>query len=106
MPGTIHPTEAPRDDPARSELRVFDALRAALPDGWTAWHSVRVRDRENVVRECDFVVASPEFGLLVLEVKGGNVRIDGQRLRGPVRLYFGRLAARERGPSSRKVRGT
>ena len=76
MPGTIHPTEAPRDDPARSEACVFDALRAALPDGWTAWHSLRVRDRENVVRECDFVVASPEFGLLVLEVKGGNVRIE------------------------------
>jgi ATP:corrinoid adenosyltransferase len=77
MPGTLYPLEAPRGDPARSEVRVWQALRDALPDGWTAWHSLRTRDRDRVVRECDFVVAAPEFGLLVLEVKGGRLEIRG-----------------------------
>jgi hypothetical protein len=79
--GTIHPREAPRDDPARSEVKVWSALRDALPDGWTAWHSLRLRDTDNVFLEGDFVVASPTFGLLVLEVKGGRVELrDGRWL--------------------------
>lgn len=87
MSGVIHPGDAPRDHPERSEVEVWNALRACLPDGWIVWHSLRIRDDDRIVYEADFVVASPEFGMLVLEVKGGRMEIrdgfwfrDGQRL--------------------------
>lgn len=81
MSGVIHPGEAPRDDPARSEGKVWRALRDVLPDDWIAWHSLRLRDAENVFLEGDFVIAAPEFGLLALEVKGGRVELrDGRWL--------------------------
>lgn len=57
-----------------SELRVHGALAAALPAGWFAWHSLKVRARKGVFSEADFVIADPARGILVLEVKGGLVR--------------------------------
>jgi hypothetical protein len=44
-----------------------------MPAGWTGWHSLRIRDPFGYEGEGDFVLASPERGLLVLEVKGGQV---------------------------------
>lgn len=61
--------------PARSdaEAKVYAALARGLPPGWTAWHSVRIRTRAGFLGEGDFVLAHPERGLLVLEVKGGRI---------------------------------
>jgi hypothetical protein len=61
--------------PARSdaEAKVYAALAKGLPPGWTAWHSVRIRTRAGFLGEGDFVLAHPERGLLVLEVKGGRI---------------------------------
>lgn len=44
-----------------------------MPAGWYGWHSLRVRDPRGYEGEGDFVLASPDRGLLVLEVKGGQV---------------------------------
>ena len=44
-----------------------------MPAGWHGWHSLRIRDPHGYEGEGDFVLASPERGLLVLEVKGGQV---------------------------------
>jgi hypothetical protein len=73
VPGHVHPSDAPR--PARSEAErdVWAALKRALPIGWTAWHSLRIRDGKNYLGEGDFVLAHPARGLLVLEVKGGRI---------------------------------
>ncbi len=60
---------------------MYDALRGGLPAGWYAWHSLRVRDPGGFDGEGDFVLAVPGRGLLVLEVKGGQVSVrDGRWL--------------------------
>ncbi|HEY5243084.1 MAG TPA: NERD domain-containing protein/DEAD/DEAH box helicase, partial [Polyangiaceae bacterium] len=56
-------------------------MATQLPKGWTAWHSLRVRSDKTWEGEGDFVVAVPDRGALVLEIKGGAVEVrDGQWL--------------------------
>ncbi|HQR68685.1 MAG TPA: AAA family ATPase [Thermoanaerobaculia bacterium] len=69
----IHPRDAWRPTESHAEQAVWRALRTGMPPGWYGWHSLRVRDPHGYVGEGDFVLASPERGLLVLEVKGGQV---------------------------------
>lgn len=69
----IHPREACRPTDSQAERAVWAALAARLPAGWYGWHSLRVRDRNGYEGEGDFVLAHPERGLLVLEVKGGSI---------------------------------
>jgi hypothetical protein len=71
--GQLHPSEAPRPTSSEAEKRVWKALRQRLPAGWRGWHSLRVRDGKGFLGEGDFVLAHPERGMLVLEVKGGQV---------------------------------
>ncbi len=73
MPPRVVPAESPRPSSSGAERRVWEALRAGLPTPWTAWHSLRIRDGKGYLGEGDFVLAHPERGLLVLEVKGGRV---------------------------------
>lgn len=73
MPGTLFPRDLPRYTESPVEPDVFAALRATLPDGWTAWHSLRFAYNHNRShREIDFVVLAPGRGVIVLEVKGGR----------------------------------
>ena len=75
----IHPAVAPRNTLSEAERTVWRALRDHLPKGWFAWHSLRLRDRNNLDGEGDFVIAAPDHGFLVLEVKGGHVELrDGR----------------------------
>ncbi len=75
----IHPRESPRNTPSTAEQTVWRALRDHLPAHWHAWHSLRLRDKHNLDGEGDFVLAAPNRGLLVLEVKGGHVELrDGR----------------------------
>lgn len=73
MPSRLHPDESPRPAKSHAEVSVWSALKKGLPSGWTAWHSLRIRDGKNYLGEGDFVLAHPERGLLVLEVKGGYI---------------------------------
>lgn len=73
MAARVHPSDAPRPGTSAAERTVWSALKAGLPAPWTAWHSLRVRDGRNHVGEGDFVLAHPERGLLVVEVKGGRI---------------------------------
>ena len=74
----VYPRENPRPTGSRAEVRVYEALRAKLPPGWYAWHSLRVQTRAGWCGEGDFIIAEPRRGLLVLEVKGGTVELrDG-----------------------------
>jgi len=66
-----------------AERRVFEALRAALPDEYVVLHSVKMLEpgeaRRSVVPkewETDFVIAHPQNGATVLEVKGGRINLD------------------------------
>ncbi len=83
MPGAVHPRSAPRPHSHRSESEVYAALCRGLPDSWTAWHSLRLRIDNAWEGEGDFVIACPDRGVLVLEVKGGRVEChDGHWMQG------------------------
>lgn len=66
--------------PTDSERIVYQELKNQLPDSfdvfysvsWTSYHAGRL-----VKSEADFIIASPDYGFLCLEVKGGNgIRIE------------------------------
>jgi len=69
----IHPRDACRPTDSEAEREVWGALRAGLPPQWCGWHSLRVRDPRGYEGEGDFVLAHPQRGFLVLEVKGGRI---------------------------------
>jgi hypothetical protein len=48
-------------------------MSKGLPSGWTAWHSLRIRDKLGYLGEGDFILAHPTRGLLAMEVKGGRI---------------------------------
>jgi len=61
-----------------AELKIFDSLRTLLPDDWIVIHSFRWLKKENRVGgkaqgEGDFILFHPNRGILVLEVKGGDI---------------------------------
>jgi len=66
-----HLTLPPHVQP--SECKVYEVLASALPAGWFAWHSLKIRTKPGEFSEADFVVADPARGIIVLEVKGGTV---------------------------------
>jgi hypothetical protein len=75
----LWPREAPRPGSSHGEVAVWKALKAGLPKGWTAWHSLRLREGAAWLGEGDFVIANPQHGALVLEVKGGEISVrDGR----------------------------
>ena len=68
-------------DPKRSsEVRVFELLKRNLSNEFTVFYSVAYQLKEKSEYaydgEADFVVAHPQLGLLVLELKGGRIRYD------------------------------
>ena len=69
----LYPREKPRTTESHAEILVYESLKAHLPAGWYAWHSLRVRENDGIFGEGDFVVADPDRGLLAVEVKGGNI---------------------------------
>lgn len=69
-------------DPKRAaEVQVYRTLETRLPNEYVVIYSVayQLRERSEQPRdgEADFVIAHERDGLLVIEVKGGQVRLDG-----------------------------
>lgn len=63
-----------------AERVLYDSLRDSLPPEFTVMHSVRwvVRDRNRLSDgEADFLIVHPRLGLLVVEVKGGDISCQG-----------------------------
>jgi hypothetical protein len=74
----VHPETQFRPTKSKAEAVVWEALKKRLPAGWSAWHSLKLRDRQASFGEGDFVLAHPERGILILEVKGGQLEVcDG-----------------------------
>ncbi len=42
-----------------SEKKVYKAIADALPAGWYAWHSVKLRSQDGEDAEADFIIAAP-----------------------------------------------
>ncbi len=73
----LYPPQPPGSAPS-SERMVFERL-AGLDDDWLVFHSVAwqgIRHGRQGDGEADFVLAHPHKGLLVVEVKGGRIRIE------------------------------
>jgi hypothetical protein len=71
-----------RDDvKSPAEKLLYTAFQEKLSDNFTVFHQVRwqVRDLRSGAKdgEADFVIACPNLGILVLEVKGGKIRYNG-----------------------------
>jgi len=70
------------DTPSHAERELYAAFQSQLPDDFVVFHSVcwQVRDTRSGVRdgEADFVVVHPDFGILLVEAKGGRIRYDGR----------------------------
>ena len=66
--------------PTWSEKIVFHALQEQLPDSFSVFYSVswsRKHGEKMEKSEADFIVMSPDYGFLCLEVKGGtSLKID------------------------------
>lgn len=81
MRSGLWPRDARRCTESSGEQKVYDALRAGLPDGWRVWHSLRLRSRKSgQFGEADFVIADPSGpAVLIVEVKGGEIQCaDGR----------------------------
>ena len=67
-------------DAPTSERRVHEGLRTGLDDSFVVFHSVSWHGRNRKPDgEVDFLVAHADLGLLVIEVKGGQIGIDPRR---------------------------
>jgi ATP:corrinoid adenosyltransferase len=78
---TIFPEDASYHRPdSEAERRLYPVL-GALPDEYTVycnrrWHTPPRKGRPAQPAEADFLVAHPDRGVLVVEVKGGLIRYD------------------------------
>jgi hypothetical protein len=66
---------------SRPESQLFELLERALPGEYTVLYSVKWVQRNRSGGEdgeADFVIVHPERGVLILEVKGGDVRYDAE----------------------------
>jgi hypothetical protein len=70
-----------KEIPSRAEQKVYKALVEQLPNDCLVVHSLEFikqtsRFKSHGDREADFVIFSPQFGVLVVEVKGGGIKYD------------------------------
>lgn len=66
----LYPAERAPDD--RGEAEVWRAFGKHRPAGWTVWHHI-VTGRGLNQAEIDFIIAIPGKGIVLLEVKGGQL---------------------------------
>lgn len=79
----MFPTTPRLDTDSQAELDLFDVFDQKLSDSYLVLHSVVWQLRGEVGGspdgETDFVILCPEYGLLILEVKGGRIRYNGPK---------------------------
>jgi hypothetical protein len=80
----MHPRRLRVDTKSNAERQLYEAFEDnhTLSNEFDVFHSVRwlIRDPRSGAEdgEADFVIAHPELGVLILEVKGGAIRYDGR----------------------------
>lgn len=71
-------TKTLKDKGAPRSERTIHRLFKCLDDKWYVWHSLEwlKKDEDEKVQfgESDFLIFHPEYGFLVLEVKGGKLK--------------------------------
>lgn len=71
----MYPKNIAEYTPEDSERIVYQALKTQIPDTWDVFYSVSwtsYKRGRRIKSEADFIVCSPEYGFLCLEVKGGS----------------------------------
>ncbi|GBF29176.1 ATP-dependent DNA helicase Rep [bacterium MnTg03] len=67
---------------SRAEEAFYEACRDSLSDAWTVYYSrtLSTIDRDSGLKdnEIDFVLYHHQYGVLVIEVKGGRIRYNAQ----------------------------
>ena len=61
----LYPSGGPPPQAPDSERKVYSAIAGALPPGWFAWHSLKLRNAAGQFAEGDFVIANPGLGILI-----------------------------------------
>ena len=78
----MYPKQLPSYIDSSAERRLYEYFEVQLPDTFIVIYSVKwlMRDRRHHDHdgEIDFLIVHQELGLLVLEVKGGRIRVDGE----------------------------
>jgi hypothetical protein len=81
LPGNL-PAVIRQNPKRRAEAIVFDALRDGTAPGYRVFYSFcwvnKIGDSAAFEGEADFIVAHPDYGILVLEVKGGRIDHDAR----------------------------
>ena len=75
----MHPNNLSEYMPTDSERQVYYALKTQLPSDYHVFYSVKWTNFNNdklLKSEADFIVVSPKYGYLCLEVKGGSDLIE------------------------------
>ena len=77
----MYPNDLAAYKPNDSERTVYNALKEQLPDSFEVFYSFSWSYKDDKGRmqksEADFVIVSPEYGFVCLEVKGGSdIQID------------------------------
>ncbi len=76
------PSEVPVTTKSGAEKQVFAVLREKLDDSFTVFHSFDLLTQNKqgkfIDGEIDFLILHPKMGVLVMEVKGGTIRFDGE----------------------------
>lgn len=77
--GKVHRGAGSDDTTSDAELRLSEAFEN-LPEPFTVLHAVKWFARTlGTVGEIDFLIAHPDYGVLVMEVKGGQITIENGR---------------------------
>lgn len=91
----MYPNQLDPDTESPAERLLYQSFREGLDDSYTVFHSVAWQaldgNRRRRDGEADFVIAHPDRGILVLEVKGGGIEYDAQTRRWYSRSGDGRL---------------
>lgn len=71
----MYPKDLVAYSPNDSEREVYNQLRDQLPDSFEVFYSFKwsyIKDGKMLKSEADFIIVSPDYGYLCIEVKGGS----------------------------------
>lgn len=78
----MFPTSIASDVPSHAEKLLYHLFASQLLDDYLVFHSVAWQSRSEIYGaqdgEADFVIVHPRQGILILEVKGGQIDYDGE----------------------------
>ncbi len=78
----MYPPTISEDTNSDAERKFYEACRTQLDDNYHVIHSVRWIALNPIPYksqgEDDFIIAHPQYGILVLEIKGGGVRLENK----------------------------